>query len=169
MSGATAFTSVAYLGASVAFILALRGLTRPETARSGLQLAGLGMLAAIAGTLVHHEIVTYGWIFVGLALGTLLGWPLGQRVAMTQMPQRIAISHLFGALAATLVGIAEYTHHVWGALPLGRFQALALGFEVLFGALTVSGSFMAFGKLHELLPGRGITYPGQNAGNPVSP
>jgi NAD(P) transhydrogenase subunit beta len=84
---------------------------------------------------------------------------------MTQMPQRIAISHLFGAMAATLVGIAEYTHHVWGGLPLGRFQVLALGFEVLFGALTVSGSFMAFGKLHELLPGRGITFPGQNVVN----
>ena len=160
--GRTAFISVAYLGASVAFILGLRGLTRPETARKGMQLAGAGMIAAIAGTLVNHDIVTYQWIFLGLFLGTLLGWPLGQRVAMTQMPQRIAISHLFGAMAATLVGIAEYTHHVWGGLPLGRGQALALGFEVLFGALTVSGSFMAFGKLHEILPGRAITFPGQN-------
>lgn len=163
--GRTAFISLAYLGASVAFILGLRGLTRPETARKGMQLAALGMVAAICGTLVNHEIVTYGWIFGGLLVGTLLGWPLGQRVAMTQMPQRIAISHLFGALAATLVGIAEYTHHVWGGLALGRAQVLALGFEVLFGALTVSGSFMAFGKLHELLPGRGITFPGQNLVN----
>ena len=163
--GRTAFISVAYLGASIAFILGLRGLTRPETARGGMQLAALGMIGAIAGTLVNHDIVSYGWIFVGLALGTLLGWPLGMRVAMTQMPQRIAISHLFGALAATLVGIAEYTHHVWGGHELGRFNALALGFEVLFGALTVSGSFMAFGKLHEILPGRGITFRGQNVVN----
>ncbi|MDP1829434.1 MAG: NAD(P)(+) transhydrogenase (Re/Si-specific) subunit beta [Archangium sp.] len=163
--GRTAFISIAYLTASVAFILGLRGLTRPETARRGLQLAALGMLAAIAGTLVNHEVVSFTWILVGLTLGTLLGWPLGQKVAMTQMPQRIAISHLFGALAATLVGIAEYTHHVWGGLELSRVQALALGFEVLFGALTVSGSFMAFGKLHELLPGRGITFPGQNLVN----
>ncbi len=163
--GRTAFISIAYLGASIAFILGLRGLTRPETARGGMQLAALGMIGAIAGTLVNHDIVSYGWIFVGLALGTLLGWPLGMRVAMTQMPQRIAISHLFGALAATLVGIAEYTHHVWGGHELGRFNALALGFEVLFGALTVSGSFMAFGKLHEILPGRGITFRGQNAVN----
>ncbi len=165
LDGRTAFTSVAYLGASVAFILGLRGLTKPETARSGMQLAGLGMLAAIAGTLVNHEILSFSWILVGLALGTLIGWPLGTRVAMTQMPQRIAISHLFGALAASLVGIAEYTHHVWGELPLGHFHALALGLEVLFGSLTVSGSFMAFGKLHELLPGRGITFAGQNVVN----
>ena len=158
----TAFISAAYLGASIAFILGLRGLTKPETARSGMRLAAGGMLLAICGTLVNHELVSYEWIFVGLVVGSLLGWPLGQKVAMTQMPQRIAISHLFGALAASLVGLAEYTHHVWGGIALGRFQVLALGLEVLFGSLTVSGSFMAFGKLHELLPGRGITFRGQN-------
>ncbi|MDP1915385.1 MAG: NAD(P)(+) transhydrogenase (Re/Si-specific) subunit beta [Myxococcales bacterium] len=163
--GRTAFVSFTYLAASIAFILGLRGLTKPETARRGLQLAAFGMVAAIAGTLVNHEIITYTWCLVGLTLGTALGWPLGQRVAMTQMPQRIAISHLFGALAATLVGVAEYTHHVWGHLELGRAQVLALSFEVLFGALTVSGSFMAFGKLHEILPGRGITFPMQNLVN----
>jgi NAD(P) transhydrogenase subunit beta len=161
----TAFISAAYLGASIAFILGLRGLTKPETARQGMRLAAGGMLLAICGTLVNHELVSYQWILVGLVIGSLLGWPLGQKVAMTQMPQRIAISHLFGALAASLVGLAEYTHHVWGGIALGRFQVLALGLEVLFGSLTVSGSFMAFGKLHEILPGRGITFRGQNVVN----
>jgi NAD(P) transhydrogenase subunit beta len=161
----TAFTSATYIGASVCFILGLRGLTKPETARRGLQLAAMGMLGAIAGTLVNHEVVSYVWVLVGLTIGTLLGVPLGQRVAMTQMPQRIAISHLFGALAATLVGVAEYTHHVFGGIELGRPQMLALAFEVLFGALTVSGSFIAFGKLHEILPGRAITFPMQNLVN----
>jgi NAD(P) transhydrogenase subunit beta len=142
----------------VAFILGLRGLTRPETARRGMQLAFFGMLAAILGTLVNHEIVTYKWILIGLTVGGVIGWPLGTRVAMTQMPQRIAISHMFGAMAASLVGISEYVTHPLG---LGRPQMAAVGFEVLFGSLTVSGSFMAFGKLHELLPGRGITFPGQ--------
>ena len=96
----TAFISAAYLGASIAFILGLRGLTKPETARSGMRLAAGGMVLAICGTLVNHELVSYQWILIGLVVGSLLGWPLGQKVAMTQMPQRIAISHLFGALAA---------------------------------------------------------------------
>src|SRR5678815_2719687 len=77
-------------------------------------------------------------------------------------PQRIAISHMFGALAATLVGIVEYREAA-GAIDTVRMGAL--GFEVLFGALTVTGSFMAFGKLQELVPGRPVTYPGQNAVN----
>jgi NAD(P) transhydrogenase subunit beta len=161
-----AFIYLAYLGASVAFILGLRGLTRPDTARQGMQLAFYGMLAAIGGTLVSHEVVSYWWVLLGLAVGTLIGWPLGTRVPMTAMPQRIAISHMFGALAASLVGISEYyTHTLAGAEPLTRGKMAALGFEVLFGSLTVSGSFMAFGKLQELLPGRGITFKGQNIVN----
>ena len=155
-------TDAAYLVASVLFILGLRSLTRPESARRGMQLAAVGMLAAIIGTLLHHEIVTYRWLMVGLTLGALIGWPLGTKVAMTAMPQRIAISHMFGALAATLVGVAEYYSHHLEGLPMPRAQMAALGFEVLFGALTVSGSFVAFGKLQELLPGRPITFRGQN-------
>ena len=130
-----------------------------------MQLAALGMLAAICGTLVHHEIVSYGWVCVGLGVGTLIGWPLGTRVAMTAMPQRIAISHMFGALAATLVGVAEYHSHQLEGHALERSVMGAVGFEVLFGALTVSGSFIAFAKLQELLPGRPLTFTGQNVLN----
>ena len=155
-------TDAAYLIASVLFILGLRSLTKPETARRGMQLAAIGMVAAVAGTLMHHEIVSYGWVLVGLTLGTIIGWPLGTKVAMTAMPQRIAISHMFGALAATLVGIAEYySHHLEGK-EMPRPMMGALGFEVLFGALTVSGSFVAFGKLQEIISGKPITFRGQN-------
>jgi H+-translocating NAD(P) transhydrogenase subunit beta len=160
----TSFIYIAYLGASVAFILGLRGLTKPDTARQGMQYAFFGMLAAIGGTLVNHHVVSYGWVLGAMVVGTIIGWPLGTKVAMTAMPQRIAISHLFGALAASLVGISEYYSHMQeGGVP--RPLMAALGFEVLFGSLTVSGSFMAFGKLHEILPGRGITFKGQNAVN----
>ena len=155
------FIEAAYLASSVLFILGLKSLTVPDKARRGMQLAALGMLMAIVGTLVHHEIVSYGWILAGLALGTAIGWPLGTRVPMTAMPQRIAISHMFGAVAATLVGIAEYLHQA-GLGVLGHGQMAALGFEVLFGALTITGSFMAFGKLQEFLPGRPLTFRGQN-------
>ncbi len=155
-------TQVTYLVASILFILGLRSLTKPDTARRGMHYAALGMLLAIVGTLIQHEIVRYDWIAGGLIFGTIIGIPLGTRVPMTAMPQRIAISHMFGALAATLVGIAEYWLH---GEELGAAKMAAVGFEVLFGALTVTGSFMAFGKLQEIITGRAVTYKGQNAVN----
>jgi NAD(P) transhydrogenase subunit beta len=162
VSGRTVLIEAAYLAASVLFVLGLRGLTIPDKARRGMQLAALGMLVAIVGTLLNHEIVRFEWILAGLALGTAIGYPLGVYVPMTAMPQRIAISHMFGAVAATLVGIAEYVHLDAGAA-VSRPVMAALGFEVLFGALTITGSFMAFGKLQELLPSRPVTFKGQNA------
>ncbi|MEJ7813342.1 MAG: NAD(P)(+) transhydrogenase (Re/Si-specific) subunit beta [Gemmatimonadaceae bacterium] len=159
------FIQAAYLAASVLFILGLKSLTRPEKAQRGMQQAALGMLLAVAGTLVNHEIVRYDWIIGALVVGTLIGYPLGMFVPMTAMPQRIAISHMFGALAATLVGVAEYYQRQRSGATIGAGTMAALGFEVMFGALTVTGSFMAFGKLQEILPGRPMTYRGQNVLN----
>ncbi len=153
-----------YLVASVLFILGLRSLTSPPTARRGMQQAALGMLLAIVGTLLHQQIVDFRFILLGLVLGSLIGYPLGVFVPMTAMPQRIAISHMFGALAATLVGITEF-YDAANGLRVAHARMAALGFEVLFGALTVTGSFIAFGKLQELLPGRPVTFRGQNAVN----
>jgi len=151
-----------YLAASVLFILGLKSLSHPDRARLGMQQAALGMVLAIVGTLFNHEIVRFDFIAVALILGTVIGYPLGMFVPMTAMPQRIAISHMFGALAATLVGVAEYRIHQQ-AMP--RSTMAALGFEVLFGALTVTGSFMAFGKLQEFITGKPVTYRGQNTVN----
>ena len=103
----TLFIQLAYITASVLFILGLRSLTRPERARRGMQQAALGMMFAIGGTLVNHQILDYTWIVVGMGLGAALGYPLGMWVPMTAMPQRIALALSFSALAATLVGIAE--------------------------------------------------------------
>ena len=150
-----------YLLASVLFILGLRSLTHPDSARRGMQLAAVGMLVAVVGTLIHHQIVRYDWIIAGLVVGTVIGYPMGMWVPMTAMPQRIAISHMFGALAATLVGIAEYWTRGHG-LEVGRPEMAALGFEVMFGSLTITGSFMAFGKLQGILPGVPVTFRGQN-------
>ncbi len=155
------FVQASYLAASALFILGLRGLTNPDRARRGIQLAALGMLLAIVGTLLHRDIVRYDWIIAGLALGSVVGYPLGMWVPMTAMPQRIAISHMFGALAATLVGVAEYlTRGNGAAVPHGQMAALA--FEVMFGSLTITGSFMAFGKLQGILPSAPVTFRGQN-------
>jgi NAD(P) transhydrogenase subunit beta len=152
----------AYLAASVLFILGLKGLSSPATARTGMLLAELGMLLAVVGTLLHHQIVRFEWIVVGLTVGSAIGAAMAIFVPMTAMPQRIAISHMFGALAATLVGIAEYQLN---ATTLDATKMSALGFEVLFGSLTITGSFMAFGKLQGLVPGRPITFRLQNAFN----
>ncbi|MGZ6131290.1 MAG: NAD(P)(+) transhydrogenase (Re/Si-specific) subunit beta, partial [Myxococcaceae bacterium] len=151
-----------YLASSVLFILGLKSLSRADKARLGMQQAALGMVLAIVGTLFNHEIIRFDLIAVALILGTVIGYPLGMFVPMTAMPQRIAISHMFGALAATLVGIAEYQGH---SGPVPRSTMAALGFEVLFGALTVTGSFMAFGKLQEFITGKPVTYRGQNTVN----
>ena len=151
-----------YLAASVLFILGLYSLTKPARAQRGMQLAALGMLVAIVGTLVDQQIVRYEWIIGGLLLGSAIGYPLGMFVPMTAMPQRIAVSHMFGALAATLVGVAEY-RILGGQVP--RATMAALGFEVMFGALTITGSFMAFGKLQGFVTGTPVTWRGQNAIN----
>jgi len=151
-----------YLAACVLFILGLYSLTKPARAQRGMQLAAVGMLLAIIGTLLHRDIVRFEWIIGGLLLGTAIGYPLGMFVPMTAMPQRIAVSHMFGALAATLVGVAEYQLHHGGP---PRATMAALGFEVLFGALTITGSFMAFGKLQGFITGTPVTWKGQNAIN----
>jgi len=151
-----------YLAASVLFILGLYSLTKPARAQRGMQLAALGMLVAIVGTLVNHQIVRYEWIAGGLLLGAAIGYPLGMFVPMTAMPQRIAVSHMFGALAATLVGVAEF-QVLGGRVPHATMAAL--GFEVMFGALTITGSFMAFGKLQGFVTGTPVTWRGQNAIN----
>ncbi len=154
----------AYLLAAFLFLLALRALGKPVTARRGMQLAAVGMAVGIVATLFNARILSYEWIAVGAVVGALAGYPLGKWVPMTAMPQRIALSHALGALAATLVGVGEYLHGV-SAGTLGRGQVTALGFEVLLGGLTVTGSLMAFGKLQEILPGRPLVFRGQNAFN----
>jgi NAD(P) transhydrogenase subunit beta len=129
LAGRELFIQSTYVLASIAFIVGLRGLTQPDKARRGMQIAALGMLLAIIGTLVSAEILTYKWIALGLGVGAVIGYPLGMWVPMTAMPQRIAIAQTFGALAATLVGVAEYHHafHGVGAAGLSGFKMAALG------------------------------------------
>jgi NAD(P) transhydrogenase subunit beta len=158
----TLFIEISYLLASILFILGLRGLSHPDTARRGMHLAEFGMLLAILGTLVNREIVSYEWIISGLLIGSTIGLGMGLWVPMTAMPQRTALSHAFGALAASLVGISEYYLH--GA-SLGEFKMGALSFEVLLGSLTTTGSLVAFAKLQGLVPGAPLTYKGQNIFN----
>jgi len=160
----TYFIELSYLLASILFILGLKGLSHPETAKRGMHLAEFGMLMAIIGTLMHHEIITYTWILAGLAVGSVVGLMMGVWVPMTAMPQRTALSHAFGAFAAALVGISEF-YRTGGHLE--RITMSALGFEVMLGALTTTGSLLAFAKLQGMVRGTPMTYKGQNVFNMV--
>jgi NAD(P) transhydrogenase subunit beta len=156
------FIEFSYIIASILFILGLRMLTRPDKARRGMQLAAVGMLFAIVGTLLNHTIVDYRWIVGGMVIGTIIGYPMGTRVPMTAMPQRIALSLTLSALAATLVGVAEYYTRMNNGTPPDRFIMTALGFEIMLGSITVAGTIVAAGKLQEWLPSKPLTYAGQN-------
>src|SRR5213594_281638 len=148
---------IVYLIASALFILSLRWMSSPSTARHGVRAGEIGMVLAIAGTLLHHG-MEYKWIVIALVLGTGIGIPLG-RVQMTAVPQRTALSHAFGALCVTLVGTAEFYLR---SPNVPRFMMAVLAMEVILGSLTFTGSLMAAGKLQEILPQRPLTYKGQN-------
>ena len=149
---------ITYLIAATLFILSLKWMSSPSTARRGVWAGEVGMLLAIAGTLLHHGIVDYRWIAIGLVLGAIIGVPLGL-VQMTAVPQRTALSHAFGALCVTLVGTTEFYLRAPKVPP---FMMAVLSMEVILGSLTFTGSLMAAGKLEEVLPQRPITYKGQN-------
>jgi NAD(P) transhydrogenase subunit beta len=155
-----ALTQAAYLLAAGLFVFSLRWMSHPKTARRGVFAGVAGMSLAVFGTLLHPEIIAFHWIAIGVVVGTVIGVPLS-RVALTAVPQRTALSHAFGGLAAGLVGTAKYM--LW--LPEGELTAFRMGaisLEVILGFLTFTGSLMAAGKLQEVIPTRPITYRGQN-------
>ena len=155
---------IAYLASSVLFILGLKALSSPASARRGMFYAEIGMAMAVIGTLVGHHIITWEWIIVGSLVGSVVGAAMAIYMPMTAMPQRIALSHSFGAMAAVLVGIAEF-HKLLARGGPSHGMMSALGFEILFGSLTITGSLMAFGKLQGLITGTPITYQFQNVTN----
>jgi NAD(P) transhydrogenase subunit beta len=157
-AGNQTIIEVIYLVASALFILALKWMSSPTTARHGVWAGEVGMVLAIGGTLLRNGIVDYKWVLVALVLGTGIGIPLGM-VQMTAVPQRTALSHAFGAFCVTLVGSAEFYLR---SPNVPRFLMGVLSLEVILGSLTVTGSLMAAGKLQEILPQRPLTYKGQN-------
>jgi NAD(P) transhydrogenase subunit beta len=160
MTLAEHFTQASYLAAAALFILSLRWLSDPKTARKGVVAGVGGMSAAIFGTLLHPDIVNYTWIAIAIVVGSAIGVPLS-RVPLTAVPQRTALSHAFGGLAAGLVGTAKYFLWLQDG-ELTTFRMAAIGIEVILGCLTFTGSLMAAGKLMEIVPTRPMTYRGQN-------
>ena len=148
-----------YLLAAGGFVLAIKWMNHPSTARRGVIIGEIGMLLAVVGTLLRAEVVDYTWVFGGLILGSAIGAPLAYLMPMTAVPQLTALSHAFGALASALIGTAEFYKHTEG---LTGFTMGALAAETLLGFLTTTASIIAFGKLQEILPTRPLVYKGQN-------
>ena len=155
--------SVIYLLSAIGFIFSLKWMNDPKTARQGVLAGVIAMVLAVAGTLLHEDMKSYEWILVAMVLGVAVGVPLSW-VPLTAVPQRTALSHAFGGLAAGLVGTAKF--FLWAGTPeLTTFRMGAIAAEVILGYLTCTGSLMAAGKLQEVLPTRPITYKGQNVVN----
>jgi NAD(P) transhydrogenase subunit beta len=157
--------SSAYLVTAITFIVALKRLSSPATARSGNAIGALGMLIAIAATLLQEEIVSIWQIAVGMAVGAVVGYFSAQKVRMTAMPQMVALFNGVGGGAAALVSLAEF--HEQAPAP-GRIEfnvGLSILLSALIGSVSFSGSLVAFGKLQELISGRPLVYPGQKLGN----
>jgi NAD(P) transhydrogenase subunit beta len=150
-----------YIIAGALFILSLKWMNSPATARRGVFAGEIGMLLAITGTLLAHGVFNWEWILAAFLIGSAIGLPIAYIMPMTAVPQRTALSHACGALAAALVGTAEF----YRESNQPKFILVALVIETLLGFLTFTGSLMAMGKLQELLPSRPIVYRNQNAVN----
>ena len=148
---------LAYLLAAALFIVGLKRLSSPATARSGNRLAAVGMLIAVVVTLLDRGVIDYLWLAVGLVIGGGIGAVLAKRVAMTGMPELVAAFNGFGGGASALVAASQYLAEGEGEL----VTSVALGLSVLVGAITLTGSFVAFGKLSGRIPGRPVTFGGQ--------
>jgi NAD(P) transhydrogenase subunit beta len=153
-------TQLVYLISAALFIFSLKWMSDPKTARRGVFAGVGGMVLAVVGTVLHPQIVSFNWIAIALVAGTIAGIPLSW-VPLTAVPQRTALSHAFGGLAAGLVGTAKY--YLWaGEGELTTFRMTAIALEVILGFLTCTGSLIAAGKLQEVIPTRPIMYRNQN-------
>jgi len=158
------FVQGAYLIGTALFVFSLHWMNDPKTARRGVMAGVTAMLIAVVSTWAQPVVVDHLWVVVPILIGIAVGWPLAL-VPLTAVPQRTALSHAFGGLAAGLVGTAKY--YLWlgeGPENLTKFRMIAIIAEIILGFLTFTGSLMAAGKLQEVkwIPQRPVTYPGQN-------
>ncbi len=160
-----AITTLAYLIAGVCFIIGLKRMGSPVTARQGNTVSGVGMLIAIAVTLFNSEIISYTTIIAGMLVGGVLGLYVARTVKMTSMPQMVALLNGFGGGSSLLVGGAEFLRSELLGRPMDAATGVATHLGVIIGAVTFTGSFIAFAKLQELMTGKPITFAGQKIFN----
>lgn len=157
-----ALIQISYLLASVLFILGLKFLSSPTTAQRGMLLSQVGMLLAVVGTLLYKEVVGFTWIIAGIMIGGAIGALLATKIQMTAMPQMVALLNGFGGIASAFVGVAEYDRL---APEIDKVGMTTIGLTVLIGAITFTGSVIAFAKLQEWMRGAPIVFPMQNGLN----
>ena len=151
------FANIFYVFAAVLFILGLKKLSHPKTARSGNTIAAAGMFIAIVATLIAYDQIDYHLIAVGMIIGTIIGATFAIKVEMTQMPQMVAIFNGFGGGASALVAAAEFLK----TGDITTFTLSTIMISVFVGTLTFTGSFVAFGKLQGFISGKPVVFPGQ--------
>lgn len=156
---------LSYLVASALFIVGLKQLGSPATARQGNFVAAIGMLIAVVATLLDQQVLNYEMILVGIAIGSLVGVVMAQKVAMTAMPQMVGLLNGFGGAASALVAIGEFWRVIHGSAPIHLDETITIILSVLIGGVTFTGSLLAFAKLQELVPGAPITFPFQQPFN----
>lgn len=151
--------AVAYIVSAVLFIFGLKRLSSPATARSGNQLAAFGMVLALAATLLDRQILSFWTIGIGTLVGAVIGTYFARTVQMTAMPQMVALFNGMGGATAALVSVAEYIRlvRVGGTIGAGETASIVLG--TVIGAVSFTGSIIAFGKLQEILPGKPVQFP----------
>jgi NAD(P) transhydrogenase subunit beta len=158
---------VVYLVASVLFILGIKMLGKTSTARRGNFLSAAAMMLAILVTLLDRQILDYTEIFVTILVGSAIGAVIARRVEMTSMPEMVAIFNGFGGAASVLVASSEYWRLVDAPETMGNVVGITVVASVIIGAVTLTGSLVAFGKLKGLINGRAITFSGQHAINAI--
>jgi len=172
MEFVSSLTSFAYLVAAILFILALRGLSSPESSRLGNRFGMAGMAIAVGTTIISPEIQSYTWIFVALILGAIIGISIAAKISMTSMPQLVAAFHSLVGMAAVLVAAAAYAnpeafHLVNDAGEIFVASRIEMALGAAIGAITFSGSVIAFTKLQGLVSGSPINFKGQHPLNAV--
>jgi NAD(P) transhydrogenase subunit beta len=164
----TTLIQLAYLAAAILFILGLRNLSSPKTATRGNSMAAIGMLIAVVATLLDQDVVSFGVIIAGVVVGSVLGAILALRIAMTAMPQMVALLNGLGGAASVLVASGELVNAILGETPVPTgIVPIAIVASVLIGSITLTGSLVAFAKLQELVGGGALTYPGQQVVNAI--
>ena len=159
------YINIAYVISAICFIFGIKMLSHPKTARKGNAIATLGMLVAILATLYAGELLDFKMIGTGVLIGAIIGSIAARKVEMTQMPQLVAIFNGFGGGASALVASAEFYSN-FSANP-STFMLITIVLSVLIGTLTLTGSFIAFGKLQGFISGQPIVYPGQQLINAI--
>ncbi|MCC3414602.1 MULTISPECIES: NAD(P)(+) transhydrogenase (Re/Si-specific) subunit beta [unclassified Microcoleus] len=154
-----------YLVAASLFIVGLKQLGSPATARQGNVLAAIGMLIAIVGTLLEKQVVSYELIVVGIIIGSIAGTIMAKTVAMTDMPQMVGLLNGFGGAASALVAVGEFWRYLSISESPTPDATITILLGVLIGGITFTGSLVAFAKLQELLPGAPMTFPLQQPFN----